>query len=153
MTTMSDHAGEESRQSEFTELSTERCLELLQTHTVGRVAWQAGDGPQILPVTYAYYGGCIVFRTSPYGLLSELSRPSDVAFEVDELDQDARTGWSIMARGRAQSVAEPVELVRLWSVDGLVPWASGLRNLFIQIIPRRISGRIVGRNLHPVSDR
>ena len=132
-----------SQQGRFTELNPDRCLELLGSHTVGRIAWQSADGPQILPVTYAYFQGAVVFRTSPYGVLSELIRPTNVAFEVDELDQQLRTGWSVVVRGRAQAVAEPQELTDLWSIKGLVPWASGIRGLFIRITPTRISGRTV----------
>ena len=113
------------------------------SQTIGRVAWQAADGPQILPVTYAWHDGTIIFRTSPYGVLSELVRPTDVALEIDELDQESRQGWSVVVQGRAQGVAEPDQLVRMWTVGGVVPWASGIRNVFIQIIPRRITGRAV----------
>jgi uncharacterized protein len=71
-------------------ISPSRCRELLASQTIGRIAWQAADGPQILPVTYACYDGTIIFRTSPYGVLSELVRPTDVAMEIDELDQESR---------------------------------------------------------------
>ena len=98
----------------------------------------------LLPVSYAYYRNTVVFRTSPYGVLSELVRPAEVVFEVDELDLDRRAGWSVMVTGRAEAVAEPHELVQLWAVDGLVPWAPGVRTLFIQVAPRRISGRAFG---------
>ena len=129
---------------EFKPISPSRCQELLESQSIGRIAWQAADGPQILPVTYAYHEGTIIFRTSPYGVLSELVRPTDVAMEIDELDQQNRQGWSVVVQGRAQGVAEPDQLVRMWTVGGVVPWASGVRNVFIQIIPRRISGRIAG---------
>jgi uncharacterized protein len=126
-------------------ISPSRCRELLASQTIGRIAWQAADGPQILPVTYACYDGTIIFRTSPYGVLSELVRPTDVAMEIDELDQESRGGWSVVVQGRAQGVAEPDHLVRMWTVGGVVPWASGIRNVFIQIVPFRITGRIVAR--------
>jgi uncharacterized protein len=128
---------------EFKPISPSRCQELLESQSIGRIAWQAADGPQILPVTYAYHEGTIIFRTSPYGVLSELVRPTDVAMEIDELDQQNRQGWSVVVQGRAQGVAEPDQLVRMWTVGGVVPWASGIRNVFIQIIPHRITGRIV----------
>lgn len=128
---------------EFNPISPSRCQELLESQSIGRIAWQAADGPQILPVTYAYHEGTIIFRTSPYGVLSELVRPTDVAMEIDELDQQNRQGWSVVVQGRAQGVAEPDQLVRMWTVGGVVPWASGIRNVFIQIVPHRITGRIV----------
>ena len=87
-------------------MSRSRCQELLESQSIGRVAWQAADGPQILPVTYAYHGGTIIFRTSPYGVLSELVRPTDVALEIDELDQQSRQVWSVVVQGRAQGIAD-----------------------------------------------
>ncbi|MGI8457654.1 MAG: pyridoxamine 5'-phosphate oxidase family protein [Propionibacteriaceae bacterium] len=132
----------------FDPLSEPECRALLAAHAIGRIAWQAADGPQVLPVTYVCRGHTYVFRTSPYGVLSELIRPTEVALQVDELDEKRRLGWSVLVQGRAEAVAEPAEMVALWTVDGLVPWAPGIRNVFIQVVPRRTSGRI----LHELSD-
>lgn len=134
---------DENSTSEFRAISPARCQELLESQSVGRIAWQAADGPQILPVTYAWHQGMIIFRTSPYGVLSELIRPTAVAFEVDDLDQVNRQGWSVVVQGRAQGVAEPDQLVRMWAVGSVVPWAAGVRNLFIQITPHKVTGRVV----------
>jgi nitroimidazol reductase NimA-like FMN-containing flavoprotein (pyridoxamine 5'-phosphate oxidase superfamily) len=126
----------------FSAIPPARCVELLQTQTVGRVAWQAADAPEILPVTYTWYDNSVIFRTSPYGPLSGLVTPTHVAFEVDEIDQQHRQGWSVVVHGRAQAVAGSDRLSQLWTVAG-VPWAPGLRNLFIQITPTTLSGRQV----------
>jgi uncharacterized protein len=134
---------EDESTSEFRAMSPSQCQELLESQSVGRVAWQAADGPQILPVTYAWYEGTIIFRTSPYSVLSELVRPTEVALEIDEFDQRTRRGWSVVAHGRAQGVAEPDRLVQMWTVGGVVPWASGVRNVFIQITPHKVTGRVV----------
>lgn len=134
---------DEDSTDEFTPINPARCEELLESQSIGRVAWQAADGPQILPVTYACHDGTIIFRTSPYGVLSELIRPTDVALEIDQLDQEGRRGWSVVVQGRARGVAEPAQLVRMWTVGGVVPWASGVRNVFIQIIPHQITGHVV----------
>lgn len=138
---------DESRQ--FSALSEPRCRELLQSTDLARVAWQTADGPQILPVTYVCHGDCLVFRTSPYGPLSDLIEPTNVALEVDQLDQQRRSGWSVVVQGRAAAVREPAEMVRLWTVAGLVPWAPGVRNVFIQVTPRLISGRLLGHEPGP----
>jgi nitroimidazol reductase NimA-like FMN-containing flavoprotein (pyridoxamine 5'-phosphate oxidase superfamily) len=140
---------DESRQ--ISALSERQCRELLQSSNLARVAWQTAEGPQILPVTYVCYGDSLLFRTSPYGPLSELIQPTDVALEVDELDQQRRSGWSVVVQGRAAAVAEAAEIVHLWDVAGLVPWAPGVRNVFIQITTRRISGRLLSHN--PDSDQ
>jgi nitroimidazol reductase NimA-like FMN-containing flavoprotein (pyridoxamine 5'-phosphate oxidase superfamily) len=134
---------EESSHSSSAEIAPARCEELLAAHTMGRVAWQAPDGPLIIPVTYAYYAKMVVFRTSPYGVLSQLATRSSVAFEVDDVDPAASSGWSVLVRGSCEAITEPSDLVELWKKDGLVPWAAGVRNLFIAITPSAISGRTV----------
>ena len=125
-------------------LSVDRCRELLADHHVGRIAWDGADGLHLLPVSYAFHRGSIVFRTSPYGVLSELIRPVDVVFEVDDLDPEFRVGWSVVVTGRASAVAEPGDLVELWTVDGVMPWSAGVRNLFIEVTPRQVTGRQFG---------
>jgi len=129
----------------FGAITGPECVELPESHSIGRVAWHAADGPQILPVTYLYQSDRLYFRTSPHGILSELLRPTDVAFEVDDLNHDTRTGWSVVVYGRAEAVAAPAEVVTLWTPD-LAPWAPDIRNLFIQITPHRITGRRLTRD-------
>ena len=130
---------------QFRALDERHCKDLLSAHSVGRIAWQAADGLLVLPVTYVCVEDVLVFRTSPHGIISELIRPTDVALQIDGLDEQHRSGWSVLVQGRAEAVAEPAEMVRLWSVDGLVPWAPGVRNLFIRVSPRRITGRVLVR--------
>jgi uncharacterized protein len=130
----------------FEAIGREQCFDLLAANHLGRVAWQAADLPQILPVTYAMYQGSVYFRTTPDGILSELAQPTRVALEVDELDQQTRSGWSIVLQGRTSAVSEPDALAHLWAADSLVPWATGNRTLFICIRPDRVSGRIVRRS-------
>src|SRR5215218_9394386 len=149
----------------FSAITPSRCTELLSTQSVGRVAWQGPRGPQILPVTYVYYDGSIVFRTSPNSVLSDLSSSTEVVFEIDEIDQrnhrgwsvvasgraeavdeiDQRNhrGWSVVASGRAEAVDEPQEANRLLTDAGVVPWAPGDRNVLIRITPQKVTGRTV----------
>lgn len=130
---------------QFYGMSEQQCRERLAQQSVGRVAWQAADGPQILPVNYVWHDNSAIFRTSPYGLLSELIRPTDVALEIDELDLQRHSGWSVAVHGRAEAVAEPTEVSALGGVNDLMPWAPGVRTLFIRIVPRRITGRWLSR--------
>ncbi len=132
-------------ESSFQELPEARCHELLAGQAAGRVAWTAPDGPQVLPVSYAIDVGTIVFRTSPSGALSQLRVRTNVAFEIDDIDTEHGTGWSVVVRGTAQGVVQARHLERLWSEDPTIPWAAGTRNLFIAITPRTVTGRIVRR--------
>lgn len=122
-------------------LSSRRCRELLATADVGRVGWSAAHGPQIFPVSYAWYDDLVIFRTSPFGVLSELTRRTLAVFEVDEVDPTGHSGWSVLARGYAEAIAAPSSLARLWTRDGAVPWAGGLRELFIAITVTQLTGR------------
>jgi uncharacterized protein len=135
---------ESQSRSNFAELSRSECERLLAEHTVGRVGLSAPSGPQILPVTYAYYGKTVVFRTSPYGVLSSLERHTRVAFEIDDIDEERHSGWSVLVLGSAERVTQQYTLTTLWE-EGPVPWASGTRNLFIVITPDSITGRSVRR--------
>jgi len=128
--------------SHFTELSEAECKELLAQHAAGRVGLVAPDGPQILPVTYQYRNGSVIFRTSPVGVLSGLVRRTSVAFEIDGIDEQDKSGWSVLVLGFAQALAHDYLLRSAWET-GPVPWAEGTRNLFIEITPRTISGRSV----------
>jgi uncharacterized protein len=126
--------------SNFAEMSEAECKELLAQHTAGRVGFMAAEGPQILPVTYQYRNSSVIFRTSPYGPLAGLVRRNSVAFEIDGIDKQAKSGWSVLVLGFAEAMEHNYLLTSAWET-GPVPWADGVRNLFIEITPRKISGR------------
>jgi nitroimidazol reductase NimA-like FMN-containing flavoprotein (pyridoxamine 5'-phosphate oxidase superfamily) len=141
------------RRPDAADLVPAECQALLESHNIGRIGWTAGDGPQLFPVSYACVDDLIVFRTSPFGVLSELVRPTQVVFEVDELDEGNSSGWSVIARGRAQAVESPALLTQLWAVEGAEPWAGGTRNVFIGIAVDRLTGRSFGAHRMQSADR
>ena len=147
------HAQRSIRRINYVDLTPDECQTLLESRDIGRIGWNAGHGPQIFPVSYACVADLIVFRTSPFGVLSELVRPTQVVFEVDDLDPARHTGWSLIAHGRAQAVASPALLTHLWTVDGAEPWAGGVRNVFIGITVERITGRSFGAQRLPPAPR
>ena len=86
------------------ELSEEHCRELLDQHrpTVGRVAFADDhnpDWPMVLPVNYVWVGGDIYFNTFEGSKLFAALRSQRVAFEIDEVDDDLRCGWSVVVVG------------------------------------------------------
>jgi uncharacterized protein len=139
---MSQHTGTRRFTSRFAEIPTSRCIELLTQHKIGRVAWTSGDGPRIMPVTYQYRDGMVVFRTAPEGPLAALSRRTPVAFEIDDIDEEHEKGWSVVVLGFSEGVTHSYSLSTLWQ-SGPVPWAGGDRTLFITITPQSITGRSV----------
>jgi uncharacterized protein len=107
-------ASDDKFTSRFAEIPKPRCLELLSQKKSGRVAWNAADGPKILPVTYQYWNGMVVFRTAPDGPLAALAHRTRVAFEIDEIDDERATGWSVLVRGAASGVTQSYTLSTLW---------------------------------------
>jgi hypothetical protein len=45
----------------FEAIGPRQCFDLIEAHHLGRIAWQAADRPQILPVTYALHEGSVYF--------------------------------------------------------------------------------------------
>jgi len=141
---MTSPPNEKPSTGNFAELTEAECKELLEQHTAGRIGFMAPDGPQILPVTYQYRNDSVIFRTSPVGPLAGLVRRTSVAFEIDGIDEQDKSGWSVLVLGFAEAMTHDYLLTSAWET-GPVPWADGIRNLFIEIKPRKISGRAVGR--------
>jgi transcriptional regulator with XRE-family HTH domain len=127
------------RQPVLRTLTSAECLELLSPGGVGRVAFMAADCPVVLPVNYVMAGQTVIFRTAPDTLLAGyLDGPA--GFEVDRLDEALSQGWSVLVAGRAVRVTSETEVSRL-EQSGVQPWAGGARDVYVRIIPRRISGR------------
>lgn len=136
---------------ETIELSPDQCERLLRAGVAGRVALSSPDGPHLLPVNYSVVGDAVVVRTSPYSVLGTYGRGSMLAFEVDWFDHDRWRGWSVVARGRADVVTDPLELDRIRATWEPRPWAAGSRNLYLRLPWSELSGRQVGTGWDPVA--
>ena len=90
-----------------TTIPPDECLRLLAGTTVGRVALTRKALPVILPVNYAMDGDTVVIRTRPGSLLaSSRERGVVVAFEVDELDRETCSGWSVLLTGTLREITD-----------------------------------------------
>jgi nitroimidazol reductase NimA-like FMN-containing flavoprotein (pyridoxamine 5'-phosphate oxidase superfamily) len=125
-------------QGQLRDLSQEECLELLASKSVGRIAYDGPDGPEVLPLNFVVQDGSVLFRTSPYSELGRRLRLDVAAFQVDEVDDYTQSGWSVLLRGPI----EPVEPDDLPPAD-LRPtaWPAGRRSLHLRLQPRTITGR------------
>ena len=119
-----------------TALSPQKCRQLLAGHDHGRVAWSTPDGVLVVPVSYILAGERIVFRTAPGTVLAGLVTPQSVGFEIDDLDAETQTGWSVLVRG-VSGPGEPGE------GDSATPWAPGDRPIAVAIEPSAYSGRAI----------
>lgn len=119
-------------------LDRAECVELLGTVPIGRIAFTADALPAVQPVNFVVHDGAVLFSTTEGSKLAAATRHSIVAFEADEFDLQARTGWNVTVVGRAEAVsaADVPELAAL----PLRSWLPG-RTHFIRIPIEVITGR------------
>lgn len=91
-------------------------------------------------MNYEVIDDAILFRTAP-GSSPAVAVGTDVAFEVDHVDEAMSRGWSVLAVGPARAVTEPDDVRRLAERAHTEPWAGGNRELWVSIQPTRLTGR------------
>lgn len=123
------------------ELDQGDCQDLLATTPVGRLAFNFGGKPMVLPVTYRFVNGQIIFRTSLGHKLHAVASDNPVAFEIDEWNAASHTGWSVVAVGSATEI-ENFEAFEDAESLGLRPWADeDEKDRWVRVIPDKITGR------------
>lgn len=131
----------------FEALTDQECRELLQTTTVGRMAFNSAEGLQILVVNFVHRDDRIYLRTEPGTLLAATaSTPEQVVFEVDHHHDLFQTGWSVVVRGVVTPVEDPDVVEHVRAVGRPTPWAAGDRSLLLQLTTDSVSGRRVGKH-------
>lgn len=130
--------------AQLRELGHDECLRLLAKGGVGRLAFHGSSGLQVLPVNYELHDDGLVFRTKPYTELGLHSPGKEAALEIDDLDPEHRTGWSVLAKGTVHVVARQSEVVRVKLDHGPEPWADGVRQLYLKLVWRELTGRWIG---------
>jgi nitroimidazol reductase NimA-like FMN-containing flavoprotein (pyridoxamine 5'-phosphate oxidase superfamily) len=128
------------------ELDEAECLRLIAQAEIGRIAYASRFGPAVLPVNYKWDDGAVVFRTARHSALDEDLQTGIaggdymVAFEIDDFDVPARVGWSVLIQGPAHHVESEAERESAERA-GVQPWPAGPREMFIRIVPHRVTGR------------
>ncbi len=128
------------------QLDEAESLRLISAGGIGRIAYQSRFGPAVLPVNYKWHDGAVVFRTTRHSALDEDLQTGiaggdyEVAFEIDEIDEPGRQGWSVLLQGPAHHVESEAERESAERA-GVEPWPAGERELFVRIVPHRITGR------------
>lgn len=105
-------------------LSEDQARGMLATGGVGRVGVTIGALPAIFPVNYRMIDGSIVFRTAPGSKMSAAAAGAVVAFEVDDYQLANRSGWSVLAVGRAE-VVHDLAMTSKVSTPGSSRWPTG----------------------------
>lgn len=131
-------------------LDRSECLGLLAASRLGRIAVTFGALPVILPVNFCLTGDQVVFRTSVGTKLDAATCETIVAFEVDEFDPLAHTGWSVVVTGYASEVTEPTVRAELEAAP-IPHWAPSRGERYIAVSTEMITGRRINPELGPPS--
>lgn len=129
------------------ELGRGDCLRLLGEAGIGRVAFDDGEGPTVVPVNYAVDGDAVIFRTSVSGRLNRSLLTAVVggevraAFEIDRFDESSHEGWSVLLRGGAHRLTDEEKT----AVARVEPWPGGDRDAWFRLSATEVSGRRLHR--------
>ncbi|MFD8980211.1 helix-turn-helix domain-containing protein [Streptomyces sp. NPDC059564] len=118
------------------------CRTLLGAYGVGRIAVFTPEGPAVLPVNYLIAGPDIAFRTAVEALAARAAG-TEVAFEIDNIDDVTAGGWSVLAVGELEAVTDSEEIRHLTATARSQPWAGGPRTHWMKLTPVRLTGRRV----------
>ncbi len=124
------------------ELSSEQCWRLLEQHTVGRLAVSINNRPDIFPVNYRVADRTIVIKSAAGLKLAAATLGQGVAFEIDALDEEAHTGWSVVVHGAASEVQGVEALIDAEELE-VETWAESEKTRYFCITPVDVTGRRV----------
>ena len=120
-----------------TRLSAEQCWNLLRAHEFGRLAFRLVDEVYITPINYAVDHQALLFRTAEGNKLLSVAMGSEVAFEIDEYDEDSAR--SVVVRGTPRLLGEDEAH---WAENiPLRPWVGALKYNVVEIVPENVTGR------------
>ncbi|MDH6228030.1 pyridoxamine 5'-phosphate oxidase family protein [Streptomyces sp. MJP52] len=143
------------RNDGFRELDRRESLRLLATAAIGRIVHTRQALPAVLPVNFCLdHDGAVVLRTSAASELARAVAGTVVAFEADEVDRTAGSGWSVVVTGTAEVVTDPAEHRRLLDA-GPRSWVPvpARQEVFVRILPELVTGREVIGGREAAGDR
>jgi hypothetical protein len=124
------------------DIGPDGCADLLASSTLGRLGVFVDGRPEIFPVNHVYDrpSDAVVFPTNSRTKLRAALNWPWVAFEVDGVDSDDGSGWSVLVVGRAEEITDPDVIARV-SSQRHIPWAAGEFARWIRIVPTKVTGR------------
>jgi hypothetical protein len=131
-------------------LDEAECLALMATMSLGRIAFTEGALPAVQPVAFALGDGEVFVATHRGSNVAVASRDAVVAFEVDDFDAGARTGWNVTVVGATRVISDADEVGRL-DEFGLQPWTPADGHCYIGIQTRLVRGRRISRRAPPLA--
>lgn len=129
------------------EIDEELCWKAIESSDLGRLAVAQDEKIHIFPVNYAVNGTKIYFRTAPGSKLLAVKHPTQVALEIDAVDDTA--AYSIVVKGRAVHVDSPSEVASAEELP-LDAWIPTLKLRWVRIAPTEVTGRVFRRGTEPI---
>ncbi len=126
-------------------MSADECAAALASNSLGRLAYVESGHPVIVPVNYSIHEGTIMFRSLPGGKLDAAERNDAVCLEIDGIDEDRRWGWSVLAQGRLEVIADQSELRKAWE-HVRDPWVDATAWQWLRLEPLSLTGRTIARH-------
>ena len=119
----------------FVAVDEAECKRLLREEGIGILGTLVEGEIELRPVNYAVHRATVVIRTDR-GVLFEAARTGQAAsLAVVSVDEDARTAWSVIAKGRLEPADAQLSGVQLFS------WAHEGKAERIRLSIESLSGR------------
>jgi hypothetical protein len=119
------------------------CWALATTQPTGRIGFVRMGELDIFPVNHFVVGDHLYFRTSADGTIGT-SFLNHAALQVDHVDRENRSGWTVLFNGPVARVEDSSLLTTLWGKAVDEPWAPGPRDQFLSLTPALVRGRRIG---------
>ncbi|MBW4041497.1 MAG: pyridoxamine 5'-phosphate oxidase family protein [Acidobacteria bacterium] len=136
----------DTRSAEIYELDDADCWALLERGALGRLAVAVADLVDIYPVNYAVDDRRLYFKTAEGSKLAALVIRSQVAFEIDGVDD--QTAWSVVVKGDARLI-DRVDERAIAERLPIVSWLPTVKRRIVVIDPVEVTGRAFLRGAEP----
>ncbi len=120
------------------------CWRLLARAAFGRIAFFHDNELHVLPVNAAVRAEKVIFRVEEGSLIASVGHGAVVAYESDEIDHSAESGWSVLVRGSLWDVTD-TPAAAAWDELTVRSWAPGRRCRWMCVEPATVTGRILSR--------
>lgn len=125
------------------QLHVHECWRLVGRHGLGRLGFVGRSHLQVVPTMYDAQHGTAYFRASTFGALARSVHDKMTVLQVDDIDPETFTGWSVTITGTAHRVQDAGTLALL-SCHGRPPvWVPGTSTQWIALPADTIEGQRV----------
>ncbi len=121
-------------------IEEDECWDLIGSMSTGRIAVSIANKPDIFPVNFQLDEGAVYINTVAGTKLAAAVLGRAVAFEVDDLDEETQTGWSVVVHGTAKQVEKLEDILHVESL-GITPWTDSPKTRYLRIQVDEITGR------------